>query len=405
MTKKEQQILTVTCFGHFLSHFNMLTFPAIVLPLAARLDMDFTVVLQFSFYQYLLFGLTSLPWGYVADHWNPKPLLLLFFGGAGICGLAAGFFLDNPTALTLCLAGVGLFSGIYHPIGLGLISKEVKRISVGMAYNGMAGNVGLATAPLLAGLSNWLFGPKGVYAVLGMLNLAGLFLMVWMKVDSSAEEKVAKKVDGASAVLPFILLLTAAMLGGVAYRGATVILPTAFELKGQGIYQWLLGLYPSGLSANVIAATLTSIIYVIGIWGQYLGGRTAERFDPRWSYLVFHLLTLPPIFLMALASDMPLVLLSVVYFFFLLGMQPIENTLIARLTPPRFHHSAFGAKFILTFGVGALAVKLVGKISAASGLSAVFPALGLVSIMLVIIVLILISRTRTGTDHQTTLPK
>ena len=238
-----------------------------------------------------------------------------------------------------------------------------------------------------------------------MLNLAGLFLMVWMKVDSSAEEKVAKKVDGASAVLPFILLLTAAMLGGVAYRGATVILPTAFELKGQGIYQWLLGLYPSGLSANVIAATLTSIIYVIGIWGQYLGGRTAERFDPRWSYLVFHLLTLPPIFLMALASDMPLVLLSVVYFFFLLGMQPIENTLIARLTPPRFHHSAFGAKFILTFGVGALAVKLVGKISAASGLPAVFPALGLVSIALVIIVLILIAHTRAGADHQTTLPK
>ena len=184
------------------------------------------------------------------------------------------------------------------------------------------------------------------------------------------------------------------MLGGLAYRGATMILPTAFELKGQGIYQWLTAVYPSSLSANVVATALTSIIYLVGILGQYLGGRVGERYDPRWSYFFFHLLTLPPVFFMAVVSDMPLVLLSVVYFFFLLGMQPIENTLVAGLAPPRFHHSAYGAKFIVTFGVGALAVKLVGKIGAVWGISAVFPTLGLVSSLLVIVVLILIVRTR-----------
>ena len=109
----------------------------------------------------------------------------------------------------------------------------------------------------------------------------------------------------------------AACLGADRWRTfLRVILPTVFELKGQGIYEWLSSAYPSGMSGNVVAAGLTSIIYVIGIWGQYLGGRAAERYDPRWAYLVFHGLTLPPIFLMAMASDMPLVVLNVVYFFF-----------------------------------------------------------------------------------------
>ena len=97
---------------------------------------------------------------------------------------------------------------------------------------------------------------------------------------------------------------------------------------------------------------------------------------------------------MARAVDLPLVALALVYFFFLLGMQPIENTLVSRLTPPRWRHSAFGMKFILTFGVGALAVKGVQAIESSLGLTWVFPALGCVSIVLVMTIGVLILRLR-----------
>jgi FSR family fosmidomycin resistance protein-like MFS transporter len=78
-----------------------------------------------------------------------------------------------------------------------------------------------------------------------------------------------------------------------------------------------------------------------------------------------------------------LVLVATVYFFFLLGMQPIENTLVAKFTPKRFHHSAYGTKFVLTFGVGALAVKLVGAIETYSKIENVFLAIGIIGILLV----------------------
>ena len=58
----ERRILVVTCFGHFLSHFNMLVFPAVVLPLVGIVNLSMREVLGLSFMQYLLFGIMALPW-------------------------------------------------------------------------------------------------------------------------------------------------------------------------------------------------------------------------------------------------------------------------------------------------------------------------------------------------------
>jgi len=186
----------------------------------------------------------------------------------------------------------------------------------------------------------------------------------------------------------------AMMLGGVVYRGATVILPAYFELKTQGIFQWLNSIIGIGLSRNLVATTVTSFIFIVGMLGQYSGGRTAERFDLRICYLIFHAITIPAAFLMASTTDFPLVMLTLIYFFFLLGMQPIENTLVAKFTPKKLHHSAFGSKFVLTFGVGALAVKMIKTIETNSGIETVFYALGIVSVVLVVVIVILIQKTR-----------
>ncbi len=393
MNPRERKILTVTCFGHFLSHFNMLVFPAILMPLAGRLGMDMGEVLGLSFWMYLLFGLTALPWGVATDRYGAVPFLFLFFAGAGAGGLAAALFIDSPVALTVCLATIGLFSGIYHPAGLGWISKEIDRVSLGMAYNGIFGNLGLALAPLLAGVVNWVWGVKAVYVAVGTLNLAGAAMLLLAPTAESPGETRAKPSQGSESVRGFLILLGAMMLGGVAYRGATVILPAYFEIKNTGIFDWLSGFFSGRLSENLVATTVTSVIFIIGMAGQYTGGRMAERFEQRRLYLIFYALPIPVALLMALLTDVPLVILAVIYFFFLLGMQPIENTLVARFTPRHFHHAAYGTKFVLTFGVGALAVKMIEAIRGGYGIEAVFPALAAVSLGLVGVILILMKNT------------
>lgn len=390
---REKRVLTATCFGHFMNHVNMLVFPALVLPMAARLKLPMGQVMGLSFWMYLLFGLTALPWGVLADRWGARPLLAMFYTGAGICALGAGLWIDSPQHLVIALAGLGLFSGIYHPAGLGWISREVKHVSRAMAYNGMAGNLGLATAPLLAGLINFIWGAGAVYAALAVLNLTGLGLLAVAPASAAREHDEASVRTDRVLVGGFGILLPAMMLGGIIYRGGTVTLPSYLELRNQNLSEWLSGLTSSGISGNVVATVITSFVYTLGIAGQFAGGQVGERFDLRWSYLGFHAVVLPVGFAMGWAADAPLILLAMVYFFFLLGLQPIENTLVARLTPNRFHHAAYGTKFVLTFGVGSLAVKMVAYIQNAAGIGLVFPALGLVSVLLLGLVGLLIVRT------------
>ncbi len=75
---RERNILITSCFGHFMSHYNMLAFPAVVLPLSVHLGKDMMDVVGISFLMYLLFGVTALPWGVGADRWGAKPFFFFF---------------------------------------------------------------------------------------------------------------------------------------------------------------------------------------------------------------------------------------------------------------------------------------------------------------------------------------
>ncbi len=394
MNPNERNILTTTCFGHFLSHFNMLFFPALVIPLTRIYDLELHSIIALSFWMYMLFGLTALPWGLLSDRYGPKRLMLIFYSGAGLSAVAAGFFLDSPWLFSASLAGVGLFSGIYHPAGLGLITKGISKMSMALGYNGMAGNLGLALAPIFAGVINYFSGPKAAFLFLGGLNLLGAMIMLMLPV---AEAKAASRQKAPlyhGLLIGFIVLCFCIVLQGLAYRGTSVILPTYFEMKNEGLYKYLNELQGILGSKNVAATALTSIVYFVGIFGQFLGGWTAQRFDPRKAYLAFHSLSIPMVLLMAYTTDIPLILVSMAYLLFLLGMQPIENTLIAQLSPEKLRHSAYGVKFMLSFGVGALAVYLVGWIESVWSLPAVFIAMSLATCLLVLFILLLFAVTR-----------
>jgi MFS family permease len=409
MNSRERRVLINCCFGHFMSHFNMLAFPAVVIPLSSQLGMNMAEVLEISFFMYLLFGITALPWGLAGDKWGSRPFFALFYAGCGLSGLVSAIWMERPEYLIFSLASMGLFSGIYHPIGLGMISREIKRVSIGMGYNGIFGNLGLAVAPFTAGLINWIWGLKAVYFFIGSMNLLGIVLM--MVLNRTDSEERTPKSEGLNTqadnglMSAFLVLLVVMMLGGIEYRGATVIMPAYFELKTQHIFSSISGYIGRNISGNVFATTVTSFIFLVGVIGQYIGGRIGDRFEPKISYLVFHLVTVPAALLISFTTDISLVLVTTVYFFFLLGMQPIENTLVAKFTPYRFRHSAYGTKFVLTFGVGALAVKLVGAIEMHAGIESIFLAIAFIASMLVIgigILMYTVRRISSSKSYETT---
>jgi MFS transporter, FSR family, fosmidomycin resistance protein len=372
-----------------MSHFNMLVFPAVLLPLSAQFGMNMAETLALSFWMYLLFGVTALPWGLLADKIGPRPLLALFHLGAGLCGLLAAMNVANPLLFSLSLAGIGLFSGIYHPVGLGWIAKEVENISKGMAINGMFGNLGLASAPLLAGTVNYFWGAKAVYIVLAMVNVSGLVFLYLAKNGHRTPVSVKKRVERKNTLVPFLVLLVCMMMGGIVYRAVSVTLPAYFELQNQNLYNGFLAIAGDFGSPNVFATLITSTIYLVGMAGQYFGGKVGEKIDLGKGYLIFHLITIPAAIAMALTSNISLVTFAMIHSFFLLGMQPIENTLVARLSPPNLHSTAYGLKFILTFGVGALSVSMVAGIKEVFGFNTVYLVLAGISTLLVVAIVVL----------------
>ena len=69
----------------------------------------------------------------------------------------------------------------------------------------------------------------------------------------------------------------------------------------------------------------------------------------------------------AAASGLPLVAVATLAVAGNLSAIPAENVLMARYTPAKWRGTAFGMKFILSFGVSGLGVPLVSVIRGATG--------------------------------------
>jgi MFS family permease len=83
--------------------------------------------------------------------------------------------------------------------------------------------------------------------------------------------------------------------------------------------------------------------------------------------------------------------------FFALGIQPIENSLIAHFTPRQWRSTGYGFAAILIFGVGALAVYLVGWVSERWSLGTVYLFAGGLILLIIVNILFLLRDTR-GVD-------
>jgi MFS family permease len=185
-------------------------------------------------------------------------------------------------------------------------------------------------------------------------------------------------------------------ISGLAYRANSIVLPAYLELKAGFLWDFFKTIYSSNLEGTkTMAATLlASTIYMVGIFGQLVGGKLADKYDLRWMYLTFHALSLPFVILMGVFNQQLLVAFAAVYIFFSLGMQPIENSLVAKFTPNKWRSTGYGIKFILVFGVGSLAVYLVGWIKDVWNLETVYFFAGGAIVVLVITIIYLIWTSR-----------
>jgi MFS family permease len=368
------------------------------MPISRDLSMEPAAVITIGFPMYLCYGLLAIPWGYLSDRIDARWMMGAGLITAGI-GFAASGFAATAGQLALCLGLIGVGCSAYHPSGLALLSKGIRVRGRAMGINGLWGNFGIASAPLLAGILTYAVGWKSTLLAFGLLGvLVGVACFAVPFSVGRGDLQRGSSVAGRQAVTLFLILCGAMVFSGLMYRGYTIILPTFFESKladfGALVSNAMGGARPTSDAGTLLATLITCGVYLIGMVGQLIGGRVADRFDLRWAYLTFFACALPFLLSLRLVEGPLLIPLAGLFVLFSLGMQPVENSLVAMLTPPQWRSVSYGVKFTLVFGAGSLAVYFVSFASGNYGLGAVILLLSffLAMVLAMIAVLLLASR-------------
>jgi len=405
MDKHERSILRVTCVAHMFAHFYELVFPAMTMYVVMDLGVKRQEVFKAAFLLYLLYGCLAPVWGFISDRLGLTKTLGTGMFIAGCGGILAGV-LQSMVSLWISLGVIGLGIACIHPACMGLISKAIARRGAALGTFGIWGFWGIISAPLVGGIGGYYWGWRPTMIVTGILGiLAGLTsFALKVNIHRDHEKTVTARITSKKAMICFLLLCLCMTMTGMIYRANMVILPAFMEERASALSGWLnqqqwIGISEiggRGGSVKTLGATLLlSFAYMLGIIGQMMGGYVADRFDLRWGYFTFFLMALPFAIGMIYFSEWAFVFTTGFFMIFTLGTQPLENSLLAWLTPPRWRSTFYGFKFILTFGLAANVVWFID----AENMGSIYMTLSGIIILAMIFVLIL-ARVSRGIDMK-----
>jgi MFS family permease len=367
MTAKEKSILFAVCACHALIHAYVLIFPTIYKSLGSALNLDFAGVGFIGLASYMAFGFGSLPAGFLSDRLGASTLLVICMAGTTLASIMA-FVVTTPAGVVIALVLLGLFGSLYHPAGLSLLSTSIREgLGKALGIHGMAGTVGVAVAPVIAGTMTAKMGWTYSYLFLGVVgSVIVVFLMAALgfhrMVHPSQVAKDQKGVKEASLNRRLVLIYCIGAVYGLIYRGIMTFFPTYLSERvgfiGDDIRR--LGYLTSGILAISIIGPL--------VGGYLASGRKAIE---RNLFLVFAIMALLSIGFY-FATGVTLIIVAVPMVLLIFGFQPLQNTLIAESSHFTRRGVVYGINYTVAFGIGAFASGIGGVFGERFGLRSIF---------------------------------
>jgi len=388
MTKDRLYFLLLNV-GHFLDHLFMLIFSAVAaLALQREWGVSYASLLVYATPGFVAFGAFALPAGWLADRWSRDGMMVVYFIGAGVAAIATGFA-ATPHEIAISLFFVGAFAAIYHPVGLAIVSLQWANTGMRIAVNGVWGNLGVASAALLAGAmidaASWrmAFIVPGVFS----LMLGGVYLALrGQQIAADGARSGAAKDSGASQRAPrqriallrlsAIVFLTTA-LTSLIFQSTTFALPRVLVERMGGfagrVAAWTDGTPAAGADdlASVIGS-MTFIVFAVASLAQLVVGGMLDRFGPRPVFM--GVAALQVIFFAAMPglTDVLAMLVALGFMLGAFGQIPINDFMISRLASGTNRARIFGLRFLVAFTVLALTLPLVAFVHDGWGFDMLF---------------------------------
>lgn len=368
MLKIEKQVIAYTSTIHSLIHIIELAYGVLLVSIGQDFGIGFFILGILSNILGFTFGLSALPFGYLADRIKEKRLLTICCFGIGISTVAISLS-PNLYILGGALSILGLSLGIYHPTGSAYISRTVMKRGLGFGYHGIGGNIGVALGPIVAGIVASSLGWRAVYLVYAIpcfLLAALLFFTKEAELPPNMiqEDTSKDRTSLRTFMFPLALILVISIMNGLIYRGIVTFLPSYLaENVSMNFFS---------LDPTLLAGSFTTVALLFGVGGQFLGGFLCERIRREQLAILVTVIAVPLLIVIGMSSQVTLVIMASGFAFFHFMGQPIFNNLIADYSPSYWRGTIYGIYFFCSFGLGSFSASILGFVADNLGINQVF---------------------------------
>ncbi|MBI4184883.1 MAG: MFS transporter [Proteobacteria bacterium] len=338
--------------AHAYSHLFMPLFFVVALVLETEFQVAYERVAALGVPMIVLFGAGALPSGWLGDRWSGLGMMVVFYIGIGAAAILTAAAPDLLW-LGIGLSLIGLCASIYHPVGIAWLVRVAPNRGRALGVNGVFGMFGPALAVSLGAVVTHQLGWRWAFLIPGLVAI-GIGLYFWALiargalVDTHEDVAPVPPPGRAEAVRAFVFLFVCIVCNGIAFQAVQAATPKLFAERLAGL----------GIDVVGVGALYTVFFLIAGSW-QVVTGRLADRYPQKAVYLI-SFLAQPPLYLLAaVLESVPLAVVAVLMLAANVGAQPVENSMLARLTPQRWRSMIFGIKFVTTLTTGALGVALV----------------------------------------------
>ncbi len=348
--------LGFSCVGHSYSHLFAPIFYVAALSLERELTLTHGEVVALIVGGNVLFGFGAPLAGWLGDKWSSTGMMSVFFLGTGTGMILTGL-VSTPLQIGMALALTGLFSSIYHPVGIAWLVRHAVSRGMALGINGVFGSIGPGLAAVTAGVLIQWFSWRAAFIVPGVLLVLTGIAFFWLVargviVESRVDRKQEAPANRQDMMRAFMVLAVTMMCTGIIYQATQPALPKVFseklgELANGGVF---------GISIFV------AIVYFAAGAMQIVAGRLADKYPLKYVYMIAFTLQVPFLAMAGSLSGASLLAVAMIMVSVNSGALPAENSLVARYAPSKWRGLAFGLKFILAFGVSGLGVLLEGKL-------------------------------------------
>ncbi len=349
--------------AHLVCHYMLLVLATAVLGMVAtdpgRFGSDYGPVLALGTFMFVLYGVASLPMGWLAERVGRHALMAAFFLGVGGSLLLAAIA-TGPWTLAAALGLAGLFNAIYHPIGTAMLVEAAgDRVGRAVGNNGVFGNMGVALAPVVtafvvAGAGwRWAFAvPAAVALVLGVLWLREP-LHDFAKANTARPFPEIPRAVVRRAVTSLLLI---AATSGFVFNAFTLLIPKLMQER--------LADSPDLLP---VVGLLAFIATLFGGVTQFTVGRMIDRTTLRRVFLPLALVQVPALLALSVLGGWAVLPVAGLAAAAIFGQVTVNETMTARYVAPALRAKLYSIRFFVGFLGAAAASPLVGYLHDAAG--------------------------------------